>query len=57
MERGSDKHSPKVDEALKGDTASLERGEPIEARSEESRQQEPPADGEPTPEPRLRRED
>ena len=54
MERGSDKHSRMVDEALKHDTASLRRGGPAEARSEESREQEGPAEGEPTPDARLR---
>ena len=54
MERGSDKHSAMVDEALKHDTASLRRGGPSEARSEEFREQEGPAEGEPTPDARLR---
>ena len=53
MERGSDKHSRMVDEALKHDTASLARGGPAEARSEEFREQEGPAEGEPTPDARL----
>jgi hypothetical protein len=43
-----------VDEALKHDTASLVRGEPSESRSEEWREQEGPADGEPTPDARIR---
>ena len=54
LERGSDKHSPMVDEALKHDTASLWHGGPAEARSEEFREQEGPAEGEPTPDARLR---
>jgi hypothetical protein len=54
MERGSDKHSRLVDEALKHDTASLVQGEPSESRSEEWREQEGPADGEPTPDARIR---
>jgi hypothetical protein len=54
LERGSDKHSAMVDEALKHDTASLRRGGPTEARSEECREQEGPAEGEPTPDARLR---
>ena len=53
MQRGSDKHSPMLDEALKHDTASLRRGGPSEARSEEFREQEGPADGEPTPDARI----
>lgn len=48
MERGSDKHSPMIDEALKSETASILQGD-REARSEEFREQEGPADGEPTP--------
>ena len=54
MERGSDKHSAMVDDALKHDTQSLVRGEPTEARSEEFREQEGPGDGEPTPDARIR---
>lgn len=54
MERGSDKHSAMVDEALKHDTASLVQGGPSEARSEEFREQEGPAEGEPTPDARIR---
>ena len=54
MERGSDKHSPMVDDALKHDTESLVRGVPSEARSEEFREQEGPGEGEPTPDARIR---
>jgi hypothetical protein len=54
VERGSDKHSAMLDEALKHDTASLARGDPSEARSEEFREQEGPAEGEPTPDARIR---
>ena len=53
MERGSDKHSPMLDEALKHETASLVGGNPAESRSDESREQEGPADGEPTPDSRI----
>lgn len=48
MERGSDKHSPMVDDALKHETSSIVQGD-RESRSEESREQEGPAEGEPTP--------
>ncbi len=48
MERGSDKHNPRVDDDLKQSTASMVRGSPVEARAEESREQEGPAEGEPT---------
>ncbi|MDQ1502238.1 MAG: hypothetical protein QOI86_5578, partial [Actinomycetota bacterium] len=54
VERGSDKHSPMVDEALKHDTASIWHGGPNESRSEEFREQEGPAEGEPTPDARIR---
>ncbi len=53
MERGSDKHSPMLDEALKHDAASLMQGN-REARSDEFREQEGPAEGEPTPDARIR---
>ena len=53
MERGSDKHSPMLDEALKHDTASLLDGAPAESRSQEAREQEGPAEGEPTPDARI----
>ena len=52
MERGSDKHSSMLDEALKHDTESIVRGD-RESRSDESREQEGPAEGEPTPEARI----
>ena len=57
MERGSDKHSPRLDEALDSEVASLRRGSPVEARAEPSREKEGPADGEPTPDALLRRID
>jgi uncharacterized protein DUF2795 len=49
MERGSDKHTRRVDEELKHDTDSLTHGSPLESRAREEREQEGPADGEPTP--------
>src|SRR5438874_7483797 len=49
MERGSDKHARRLDEDLKHDTASLVHGSPVEARASEEREQEGPANGEPTP--------
>ena len=49
MERGSDKHSPRVDEALEHETRSLEQGAPLESRVEEHREQEGPGDDQPTP--------
>ena len=53
MERGSDKHSPRVDEELDHQTRSLQQGGPIESRVEEHREQEGPGEDQPTPEPRL----
>jgi hypothetical protein len=52
-ERGSDRHGPRLDEELQRETRSLEQGAPVEARVEEAREQEGPADGEPTPDARL----
>ena len=53
MERGSDKHSPRVDEQLDHDTRSLTQGAPVESRVEEFREQEGPGEDQPTPEARL----
>lgn len=50
MERGSDKHSARVDDEMERETSSLTRGSPIESRSDESRMKEPPGDEDPTPE-------
>lgn len=47
MERGSDKHNRRIDEDLSGGTSSIVQGSGIEARAEEFREQEGPADGEP----------
>jgi hypothetical protein len=53
VERGSDKHSPRVDEQLEHDTRSLTQGAPVESRVEEHREQEGPGEGQPTPDARL----
>jgi uncharacterized protein DUF2795 len=53
LERGSDKHSPRVDEELEHETLSLEQGAPVESRVEEHREQEGPGDDQPTPSARL----
>lgn len=53
MERGSDKHSPRVDEQLDHDTRSLTQGAPVESRVEEYREQEGPGEDQPTPDARL----
>jgi hypothetical protein len=49
MERSSDKHGPRIDEELKHEVSSLVHGSPVESRASEAREQEGPADGEPTP--------
>ena len=49
MERKSEKHNPRLDDEMKHETESLVRGAPVEARAEEFREQEGPADDEPTP--------
>lgn len=48
MDRGSDMHSPRIDESLKQDTRPLTQGSPSEARADEGRLQEGAADDEPT---------
>ena len=48
MERGSDKHSPRIDDGLAHDTRPLTQGAPMESRADEARQQEGAGDGEPT---------
>jgi hypothetical protein len=53
LERGSDKHSPRVDEELDHETRSLQQGAPVESRVEEHREQEGPGEGQPTPDARL----
>jgi hypothetical protein len=53
LERGSDKHSPRVDEELDHETRSLQQGAPIESRVEEFREQEGPGEDQPVPQPHL----
>jgi Protein of unknown function (DUF2795) len=53
VERGSDKHSPRLDEELDHETRSLQQGAPVESRVEEHREQEGPGEGQPTPDARL----
>jgi hypothetical protein len=50
MERGSDKHTGRLDDELDQETKSMTQGAPIEARADEGRMKEPPADDEPAPE-------
>lgn len=55
MERGSDKHGPLIDDELKEEAGSLERGAPPDSRAAEGRQQEAPGDREPVSDARLRK--
>jgi Protein of unknown function (DUF2795) len=48
MERGSDQHGPRVDDAMATDADSVTRGAPVEARADEGREQESP-NGSPVP--------
>jgi hypothetical protein len=49
VERESDKHNPRLDEEMKKEAQSFTQGSPVDSRAQESREKEPPADGEPTP--------
>jgi hypothetical protein len=40
MERGSDLHSPRIDDELDQETEGLQRGQPSESRAEENRKVE-----------------
>jgi uncharacterized protein DUF2795 len=53
LERGSDKHSPRVDDELAHEVRSLEQGAPVESRVEEHREQEGPGEDQPTLDSRL----
>jgi uncharacterized protein DUF2795 len=53
LERGSDKHSPRIDDDMDQDARSLQQGSPVESRVEEFREQEGPGDDQPTPDARL----
>src|SRR6187200_3351161 len=57
MERGSDVHSPRIDDQMRRETDSLTHGEPVESRAEEFRLQEDAADGDPAVEPFVSRVD
>jgi hypothetical protein len=48
MERSSE-HGRRIDEAMKSETASLQRGAPIESRVEEWREAEPSGEDQPVP--------
>lgn len=47
MERGSAKHGPRLDDALRKETEALTRGAPVEPRAREDREHEP-VDGAPS---------
>ena len=49
MERGSDKHSSRLDEEMKEEVQSIERGAPVQSHVEEFRQVEPIDVEEPEP--------
>src|SRR5690606_36064633 len=51
VERQSNMHSPRLDEAMQHEVESLTRGAPIEARAEPEREMEGAGDGEPVAEP------
>jgi hypothetical protein len=50
MERQSNKHSPRIDDAMEHEVESLTRGAPVESRSDPAREMEGAAEDEPTPE-------
>ncbi len=50
MQRGSDKHSARLDDEMERETRSMTQGSPIEARVDESRMKEPSGDDDPTAE-------
>lgn len=56
MERGSNKHGPVLDEAMKHETEPIEQGSPASPRVEEWRDPEGWSDGEPAPDARLTRD-
>lgn len=53
MERGANTHGPRIDDDLARAAEPLERGAPVEPRTEEFREQEGAADDEPAAEGRL----
>ena len=53
MERGSDKHSPMLDEQMRRETQPLTRGSPTEARAREEREAEPAGEDQPQADARV----
>jgi hypothetical protein len=56
MERSSDKHNPKLDDAMKREVAPLTDGQPVDSRAQESREPESPSERLPDEEADLRRD-
>ena len=54
MQRGSDKHSPRIDDQLKHETETITHGSGVEGHTREDLQQEPAAEGETVPNAALR---
>lgn len=52
-ERRSDKHGAMLDDEIAEEVDSVTRGAPVESRAQEDREQEGPADTEPTPDERV----
>ncbi len=52
-ERRSSKHGPMLDDEIAEEVESVTRGAPVESRAREDREQEGPADTEPTPDERV----
>jgi hypothetical protein len=48
MDRGSDKHGPRLDEEIKHDTRGMTQGAPVDPRVEDFRKQEELEDAEPS---------
>ena len=53
MERGSSKHTPRLDEHMQQETESLERGAPVEAHVDEAQEHEPAGEDQPVADSRL----
>lgn len=53
MERGSDKHGPRLDDQMEHDVRPLLQGAPVEARATEAREQEGPGEDDVVPDSRL----
>lgn len=54
MERGSSKHTGRLDDQMQQETGPLTQGAPLESHVEEHLEKEGPGDGEPVPQEVLR---